>query len=767
MRFAPRRFRGQRGVAMAASIGPDQNHLTGGDALSIHRTRRWVAALAGTVVAAGLVGGGSAGAVAGAEPVPDGTYGFTAKITFGDVHACTGALVDKYWVVTAKSCFAEGAAPVAPGPPARPSTAVVGRTNLTGTAGHEVPIVTVIPHPDRNLALARLSVPVTDIAPVALATSAPAATETLTVAGYGRTTTEWIPDRLHAATFTVQGVAASAVDLIGATAGAGICKGDAGGPAFRTVAGAAQLVALNNTSWQKGCLGETPTSDGATATRLDDLGAWVREQMADVQIFGILPDGRLTYDAIDSASGDLRASRRSTATLGFTPQAMATLNADTILVTSTGGQMYRVDITNLNPLTFTPVSVGTGWSPYDRITYDGYGSFYYINGETSTLYRRTVTKAKPASNVDLTRGTEISGGWGLKSITSPGAGRILANVADGRLLSYKVNGTGTGPDAWMPGELAKTGWGAPTHLVSPGGGFFYARSSTGRLDRYRDLNPFDGKGTDIQSFPNDPVSTSGWDQVLLSARPWTGLVSVYGTRPDGRLSYTALDPVTGATKIRTVSTQTLGFTPKAMATLNSDTLLVSNTVGDLYRVDITSTQPLTFTRTANSIDTGWTHDRLVYDGFGSLFGRSGARLLRYTVAKPKPASRSDLPNGTEIIGSGFPTTTLAATGKGHLLASSGSGRLIAYTVTDAGAWSGKDLAASGWSGYTLFSPGGGLYYRRDANAVVTGFVDVSPFDGSGADLTAYVPTGTTNSGWDPILSAQPYDSWPDNLRSAW
>jgi hypothetical protein len=254
--------------------------------------------------------------------------------------------------------------------------------------------------------------------------------------------------------------------------------------------------------------------------------------------------------------------------------------------------------------------------------------------------------------------------------------------------------------------------------------------------------------------------------MLLSARPWTGLVSVFGTRSDGRLSYTALDPVTGETKIRTVSAQTLGLAPKAMATLNSDTLLVTDTNGSLYRVDITGTQPLTFIRTAQPLGGGWTHDRLVYDGFGSLFGQAGGKLLRYTVTKAKPANPStDLINRTEIIRSGFGTvTTLAATGKGHLLATAG-GTLIAYTATGANAWSRNDLATSGWNGYTsLVSPGGGLYYRRDTNGVVSGFLDTSPFNGSGTDLTAHAPAGTASSGWDPILSAQPYDAWPDNTR---
>ncbi|WP_019900863.1 trypsin-like serine protease [Salinispora arenicola] len=728
----------------------------------VHSLRRWGAALVGTVLAAGLLGGGAARAVAGSDPVPDGAYGFTAKVMFGDEQACTGALVDQDWVLTAKNCFGDGSTPVVRGTPGKPTRALIGRTDLTGTAGQERAVVAVVPHPDRNLALARLSAPVTDISPVGLADTAPAASETLTVAGYGRTATEWVPDRLHAAAFTVQDVATTTVGLMGASAGATICKGDAGGPVFRDVEGAPTLVAVSNTSWQKGCLGETETRDGATATRVDDLAAWIGEQTADVQIFGVLSDGRLTYSVIDSATGDLRADRQSAASLGFSPKAMATLNEDTILITDTDGKMYRVDVTGTDPLTFTTTWVMNGWTPYDRLTYDGYGSLYGIL-DNDELRRRTLTTEKPSSAEHISRGTVIDTGFSLTSITSPGAGRILGN-ADGRLLSYTIHGNGS--QAWSRDELATTGWSGPTHLLSPGGGYYYARSSTGRLDRYRDVNPFDGSGSDIESFPNDPVSTSGWDQVLLSARPWTGLVSVYGVNTEGRLSYTALDPVTGAKVVSTVSAQTLGFTPKALATLNSDTLLVTSTTGSLYRVDITGTQPLTFTRTAERLGGGWSHDLLVYDGYGSLFGRAGGTWLRYTVTKAKPADpATDLIDRTVIVSSGFGVPTLAATGEGRLLATYTDGKLIAYTAVGADDWSRADLATSGWADATsLFSPGGGLYYRRDGNGVVTGYLDMSPFNDSGTDISPYTPTGTTSSGWDPILSAQPHNSWPDNTR---
>ncbi|MET7666803.1 trypsin-like serine protease [Micromonospora luteifusca] len=730
--------------------------------MSAHRGRRWGAALLGATVFASLLGGGSASAIAGTQPVADGAYRFNVKISFGAELGCSGALINQDWVVTAKSCFATGTTPVASGPPSRPGTVLVGRTDLTGTTGQQRAVASLTPHPDRDLVLVRLSTPVTDVGPVTLASTAPAATETLTATGYGRTATEWVPDRLHQGTFTVADVAATTVGLSGASSGATLCRGDAGAPVFRENAGVTTLVAVATSSWQKGCLGEVETRDGATATRVDDLAAWINEKTADVQIFGVQADGRLTYSVIDSTTGDLRANRTSAATLGFAPKTMATLNENTVLITDTGGNMHRVDVTGFDPLTFTSTNILSGFSPYNRMTYDGYGSLYYLHGTTNQLYRRTVTSAKP-TGADINRGTAIDTGFSQKTITSPGAGRILGTISDGRLISYRIYGDGGG--GWTVGTLATTGWAAATHLLSPGGGVYYTRNAAGRLDRFRDANPLDGSGADITAFPNDPVSVSGWDQVLLSARPWTGLVSVFGAKSDGRLSYTALDPVTGAKRISTVSAQTLGFAPKAMASLNSDTLLVTDN-DNLYRVDITGTDPLTFTRTAEPIGGVGTNNRLVYDGFGSLFLQRGGALDRYTVTKAKPANvTADITAKTPIIGSGFGVPSMAATGKGRLLATTNAGILAAYTIPATGGWTRVDPATSGWSGVTsLFSPGGGHYYRRDANGVVTGWLDASPYNGSGTDLTAFVPAGSSSTGWDPLLSAVPFDSWPDSTR---
>ncbi|MFI2711305.1 trypsin-like serine protease [Micromonospora sp. NPDC018662] len=243
---------------------------------------RWGAALAVAIVGAGMLSGASAQAVSGATPVADGTYAFTAKVE-NDLRACTGTLVDPLWVLTATTCLADDPQTVPAGAPPRPTTVTVGRTDLSSTGGHRLAVISVVPHPTRNVVLMRLEKSATGVAPVAIG-AAPVADEQLTAAGYGRTATEWVPNRLHAGDVTVRGVGAGTVELDGTASGATLCRGDAGGPALRTVAGVATLVGVHDRSWQGGCLGETETRRTATATRVDDLGDWILASKATIPL---------------------------------------------------------------------------------------------------------------------------------------------------------------------------------------------------------------------------------------------------------------------------------------------------------------------------------------------------------------------------------------------------------------------------------------------------------------------------------------------------
>ncbi|SOB88859.1 trypsin-like serine protease [Streptomyces sp. 1331.2] len=218
-----------------------------------------------------------AGAVVG-DPVTDGSYAYTARLAIGDnLRACTGALVDPSWVITAASCLSDD--------PAQPQALTAGAPKWKTTAtiaGKAVDVLELAPRADRDLVLARLAAPVQGVAPLALAATAPTAGEKLRVPGYGRTKDEWLPGALHAGAFGLDAVQPTTIATTGQN-GAAICKGDTGAPAIRETNGKAELVAVASRSWQGGCLGTpaTETRTGAQSSRVDDLAGWVQQVRAN------------------------------------------------------------------------------------------------------------------------------------------------------------------------------------------------------------------------------------------------------------------------------------------------------------------------------------------------------------------------------------------------------------------------------------------------------------------------------------------------------
>lgn len=229
-----------------------------------------------------------------------------------------------------------------------------------------------------------------------------------------------------------------------------------------------------------------------------------------------------------------------------------------------------------------------------------------------------------------------------------------------------------------------------------------------------------------------------------------GDVSVYGTLPDGRLTYTAISPNTGD-RVKTLIGPDLGFTPKAMATLNFNTVLVTSTAGELYRVDIqTNNNALALAGVTRIWDSGWTFDKMTYDGAGHLYGTVAGQLHRYNVSQAKPSGPAHIAKHV-VIDEGFVLKTLAAVGDDVLLATTSDGKLLSYQINGVGDWERSDLKSSGWSAVdSLVSPGGGLYYGR-TNGGMYWYHDADPTDGNGSDIAYHSDDPVDASGWTQTL----------------
>ncbi|MGA5729592.1 FG-GAP-like repeat-containing protein [Streptomyces seoulensis] len=208
--------------------------------------------------------------------VAPSAFSFAARLDIGNgQRACSAVLVASQWLATSASCFsddpASGQAPTA-GAPKWKTTATIGRTDLTSTSGQVREVVELVPRPDRDIVLARLASPTTGIAAVTLAKTAPTAGDELTVAGFGRTTSEWAPTKLHTAAFTVDSADSTTLAIHGKTAADAICSGDTGAPIVRQKDGKTELVALASRSWQGGCFGSDPAEarNNAVSARVDN-----------------------------------------------------------------------------------------------------------------------------------------------------------------------------------------------------------------------------------------------------------------------------------------------------------------------------------------------------------------------------------------------------------------------------------------------------------------------------------------------------------------
>ncbi|MGP3919119.1 hypothetical protein [Nonomuraea sp. 10N515B] len=312
----------------------------------------------------------------------------------------------------------------------------------------------------------------------------------------------------------------------------------------------------------------------------------------------------------------------------------------------------------------------------------------------------------------------------------------------------------------------RASWGSRTQRLNP------TWATNAFLDKMLRVYPNDSwqtapigevcQAVQVSAYPDRYQVEASDAQIIVNAIwPYidgpNGVASVYGVLSNGLLTYTSIDAATGKrTSGAEVSAVSLGFKPKAMATLNHNTLLVTEdgTGGRLYRVDVITVRDTVIFEKPVFLGTGWTHDLLAYDGSSYLFGIADGALRRYKLTADKPAL-ADI-TGNTLIGNGFTLKTLTATGPSWILGTTSAGALISYKINGAASWQRYQLRDTTWQVFDqLLSPGGGVYYgHRNAEGSVHRYFDENPYDGRGDDLTGQGVVDT--EGWTQVLlSANP------------
>jgi secreted trypsin-like serine protease len=245
-----------------------------------------IATLLGSVVVAAAVGltmAAPANAIANGNPVPEGRYRFSVKLTMTDIprpdgthynSACSGALVARKWIITAGHCFHDVNRNRVSGPVPYPTTATVGTADTTSGRGHTVNVVRVQQSPSNDVAVAELDKPIRDVDPIDISTKAPKVGQVLRITGFGATdSVDPMPStRLRTGQVKVSSVADTTVGVRGfkplPTTSA--CLYDSGAPYFQERDHRSPvLVAVE----QDGP--DCPHDQEETTSRVDVIATWI------------------------------------------------------------------------------------------------------------------------------------------------------------------------------------------------------------------------------------------------------------------------------------------------------------------------------------------------------------------------------------------------------------------------------------------------------------------------------------------------------------
>ena len=264
------------------------------------------ALVAAVVLAAAVLDATPAAAVADGTLVSLGQYPFAVRLTMTHIprpdgtmysSACSAALISPTWIITAGHCFHDVNRVPTSGPVPYATTATLNTVPgdqraspdhwfdlvdlLSPAPGETRDVIEVQQSPTADIALARLSAPVVNVAPLALGDSGPAAGAVLTIAGWGATSSI-VPTpstRLSIGQVKVQTVNSTTITVVGSypAADTSACLYDSGAPYFTTPPGDAPvLVATESTG------PDCPHTSAETTARVDTITMWIATIVPDL-----------------------------------------------------------------------------------------------------------------------------------------------------------------------------------------------------------------------------------------------------------------------------------------------------------------------------------------------------------------------------------------------------------------------------------------------------------------------------------------------------